>query len=151
VNTTDEVFPANRTHHGCVQDPYLPSVVYINGGYRTCELLRDTWRLDLDTLKWTRIATLDLPGGILLHSVAIIPDGRLFVFGGMTGDITAGRATADLYSAWIRIPKLRDACWEAIEYYYRKGVYTKSVANILPKKFADRLIASKHVTSQVFT
>lgn len=140
----EEVFPAKRKCHGCAQHPILPSIVYISGGANEERFLNDTWRIDLDTMKWTRIVSLNLPYGLQFHSIAATPDGRMIVFGGITDKGTSER-TADLHSAWITVPKLADACWEAILHYIRKGDFTlpEDVRSLgLPKRYENRLLSS---------
>jgi hypothetical protein len=139
--------PSERQSHGCVQRPQEPSIVYVNGGSLDgdCGILqRDTWRIDLDTLEWTRIFSLMLFRRLGFHSVATTPDGRMLVFGGYTD---GGRPTAELYSTWILVPKLQDICWKAILHYFRAGYLKQpssdSVKNLrLPPKYEKRLVVS---------
>ena len=145
----DEEFPVSRQSHGCVQDPYQPSVVYINGGRGFSELLRDTWRIDLDTARWTRIKSLSLPRGLYFHSTSATPDGRMFVFGGICDEQNRREYTSEVFVARITIPKLADACWEAVQHYIRNStiVLPKDVRTLgLPKKYENQLMSSSLVS-----
>lgn len=116
-------FPAQRKCHGCVQDPHDKALVFVNGGYNdNYAIYKDTWRIDLRTMKWKRIKSLNLPNGTYFHSTACTPDGRMVVYGGITNRREPHERTADVYSAWITIPKLSDACWEALDFYIRKKI-----------------------------
>lgn len=127
--TDNNGFPLKRKCHGCVQDPHDKALVFINGGYNdNSSVYNDTWRIDLRTLEWKRITSLNLPNGTYFHSAACTPDGRMVVFGGITINKRhtghPHERTADVFSTWIRIPRLADACWDALDFYIRKKIIT---------------------------
>ncbi|XP_008543614.1 kelch domain-containing protein 10 homolog isoform X2 [Microplitis demolitor] len=86
------------------------------------ENLNDVWSLNLTSLKWTclkRFGTV-LPHYVENHSMAISPAGKLFTFGGniFSTNVEERIRFSSLHSAWLRIPKLTDICWEAVFHYY---------------------------------
>lgn len=119
----NDLFPERRKCHGCVQDPYDKAIVFINGGYNEEKEFQDTWRLDLKTLKWKCMTSLNLPYGTYFHSASCTPDGRMIIFGGITNKHRSQhQRTADVFSTWIRVPRLADACWEALGFYVSNNV-----------------------------
>lgn len=142
-STAPLCFPMKRKCHGCVQDPQDAALVFVNGGFRkTIYVYNDTWRLNLNTLQWKRIPSLDLPYGIYFHSSAVTPEGRMIVFGGITKEFSPMQRTANMFSAWIRVPKLADACWEAVLHYIHTGVFImpSDLCNVrLPPEYKNRL------------
>ncbi|XP_057320844.1 kelch domain-containing protein 10 homolog [Microplitis mediator] len=106
----------------------------------------DVWRLNLTSLKWTCLDKFGivLPHCVENHSMAISPAGKLFTFGkSIFNDRNQRITTSSLHSAWLRIPKLTDICWEAIFYYYPnlKSMTDKEITSLgIPLKlFKSRI------------
>jgi hypothetical protein len=108
------------------------TTVYICGGYNGIEIFNDVWRLELQSLRWTRMVKCSLPCAVYFHSVAITPAGCMYSFGGVTGGQHNAKRTADVNCAWMCIPRLTEMCWEAILFYNPN-------LHLLPK---DELLAS---------
>jgi hypothetical protein len=112
--------PAARRCHGCVQLPdseQQETVVYICGGHDGNEIFSDVWRLELQSLQWSRMVSCSLPRPVYFHSVAVTPSGCMYSFGGITEGGDNATRTADANCAWMCIPKLTEICWEAILHY----------------------------------
>jgi hypothetical protein len=92
--TFGAVLPENRQAHGCVQHPHQPSVVYVHGGASDGDgdVLGGSWRIDLNTLKWTYVRSLDLPYGVGYHSIATEPS------------VCAGKQSTRAIAEWIDSP-----------------------------------------------
>ncbi len=136
-----EPFPASRRCHACVQDPHNPAIVFINGGFDDEQAFNDTWKLDLNLLRWTCLQTATLPHRTYFHSAAATPDGRMTIFGGITDKQRPRGRTADVFVAWITVPKLKDACWEAISFYVKNGKIKlpDDLSSLgLPEEYASR-------------
>ncbi|PSN30842.1 Kelch domain-containing protein 10 [Blattella germanica] len=137
--------PAPRRCHGCVQMPgngHQQTSVFICGGYDGEEIFRDVWRLELQTLQWTRMLKSSFPRAVYFHSVAITPAGCMYSFGGITESQNNTKRTADVYRAWMCIPKLAEICWEAI-LHYNPNLYQlpkdKLLNYGLPSEYVNRI------------
>ncbi|CAM1328959.1 KLHDC10 (predicted) [Pycnogonum litorale] len=107
-----EGYPSARRCHGCVQNNHE---LYIIGGYNGQVIFPDVWKLDLLYMKWTKLM-ITLPVPVYFHSTALSPNGKLYIFGGVDS-ILENTRTNNLYEVWLTIPKLKEACWEAILTY----------------------------------
>uniref|UniRef100_A0A8D9EF61 Kelch domain-containing protein 10 n=2 Tax=Cacopsylla melanoneura TaxID=428564 RepID=A0A8D9EF61_9HEMI len=108
-------------------------IVFISGGG---DVIDDVWRLDLLRLQWTRLP-LRLPNKVYFHATTVSPQDKVYMFGGITcttsgpdddsssgsNETSATERTADLYSTYLTIPRLREICLEAVKYYYKKHTY----------------------------
>lgn len=91
------------------------------------------------------MTSLDLPLGTYFHSASTTPDGRMIIFGGITNKDQIHERTADVYSAWITVPKLADACWDAFLYYLSNNIIQlpEDIRTLgLPLKYEARLRTS---------
>ncbi|XP_050451629.1 kelch domain-containing protein 10 homolog isoform X2 [Cataglyphis hispanica] len=83
-DSDEAMVPAPRRCHGSVQytdeKSGITSVV-ISGGYNGDRVFSDVWRLDLSTLQWTCLRECILPCPVYFHSAALIPEGRMYIFG----------------------------------------------------------------------
>lgn len=104
--------PHERKFHGCIQ---IGKDVYLFGGFNEIEILSDIWKINLETRQWTRYKY-DLPQPVYFHSVAINPNGQIFIFGGVTCIMNRTR-TNEMYTLWLSIPTLKEICWLAILHY----------------------------------
>lgn len=60
-----------------------------------------------------------LERGTYFHSSSITPSGKLVTFGGIVEtENNSSKRTANLYTSWLTIPKLKEICWEAMMYYF---------------------------------
>lgn len=66
----------------------------------------------------------------------------MFVYGGVT-NIRDNVRTADICRMWLKIPKLKEICWEAILFYWPTLPYAHSRYVMLeagiPSEFLDRI------------
>lgn len=82
-------------------------------------MLRDIWKLDLNSFAWTKMKKLLLERGTYFHSSSITPSGKLVTFGGIVEtENNSSKRTANVYTSWLTIPKLKEICWEAMMYYF---------------------------------
>ncbi|XP_014295758.1 kelch domain-containing protein 10 homolog isoform X2 [Microplitis demolitor] len=120
-----EPFPDGRINFGTGQLIDLESKnvnIIISGGINNTKMYDDVWQLNLHTLQWTCFKRfgLCLPKPICEHDAAISSSGKMFIFGGRIKSVYDSlNGVNKLYSAWIKIPKLTNICWEAVNYYYK--------------------------------
>lgn len=145
VNCNSEV-PQPRRCHGAVQytDDETGNIqVVISGGYTGLRRFDDMWRLDLVRRQWTRLKSHSLPCRVYFHSVGLTPFGKMYTFGGIIGDNSdPPKRTRKVHSIWLKIPKLTEICWEALNYYH-KDLKERTRDQLLdygiPIKFIQRL------------
>lgn len=134
--------PLPRRCHGAVQlDTPTGIQVFITGGYDGEDVFDDLWKLEVNTLQWTRIDTCRLPTPRYFHAAAATPEGKLYVFGGiyMSDDM---RRSNEVFTTWLCIPKLSEMCWEALLTFNPCIVNAKREDLIdagLPRRFIERL------------
>lgn len=109
-----QAFPMGRLCHSCVQ---VGSAVYVIGGYTGQLVLRDIWKLDLNSFTWTKMKNFLLENATYFHSSSLTPDGKLVTFGGIVQTEYRDFRTANVYLSWLTIPKLKEICWEALMHY----------------------------------
>ncbi|CAG0902344.1 unnamed protein product [Darwinula stevensoni] len=108
------MFPAPRR---CLSLTHVGQFVYICGGLGSQYVAYDDlWQLDLTSFRWRRMPT-DLPQSLYFHSADVTPEGKMYVFGGVTGEVFAPERTNSVYSIWLKIPSLKEMCWEAVLHY----------------------------------
>ncbi|KAF7495094.1 Kelch domain-containing protein 10 [Sarcoptes scabiei] len=129
-----KIYPSPRYSHGCVQRNNL---VYILGGANQNQMFKDTWSLNLDTLKWFNHIGISLPTPCYFHSTTIHHNGfELYVFGGINCMQPQKRSNT-LYRCWLGVPTLQRMAMEAIKKYleYSKGsnsrITLKNICNYL--------------------
>lgn len=107
-------YPEPRKFHSCVQQNTDDGIeVIIAGGFKTnVDLFDDIWKLNLRTYQWTRYAQTKLPHKLHFHDATIANNGCMYIFGGISGS-----RNNHLHKMWLRIPKLSDMCWEALQVY----------------------------------
>ncbi|CAG0901795.1 unnamed protein product, partial [Darwinula stevensoni] len=76
----------------------------------------DLWQLDLLTFRWKKIPT-SLPHSPSSHSVDVTPEGKMYLFGGAICSMSHNKTVNSLYSIWLKIPCLKEMCWEAVLHY----------------------------------
>lgn len=136
-------YPLARRCHSCVQvtDDGMTSI-FILGGYDSHLIMYDMWKLDLNTLQWYLIAD-HLPQGVYFHSSAVTPQGKIYTFGGINMYKTSTQRSADVYSVWVKIPKLKEMCWEALQHYcpdLKKHPMSALRDSGIPHEFLNRLL-----------
>ena len=107
-------YPKVRRCHDCV---LVGKCVFVMGGTDGSNVFGDIWKLDLQSLQWTKV-WVDLPRTLYFHSAAISSTGRLSVFGGVTHTNHKDR-TNELFTAWLTIPSLKEIAFEAFLFYLR--------------------------------
>ncbi|KAG8041767.1 hypothetical protein G9C98_007071 [Cotesia typhae] len=127
----DKPFPDVRTNFG--NSSYVDLLtkdvsVIISGGNMNHTIYNDIWQLNLRTLQWTCLNKFGftLPQPVCEHDALITFKGKMYIFGGRiknTNDRLIEINT--LYSSWLRIPRLTDICWDAVNHYY-KDLNTKT-------------------------
>lgn len=144
-------YPHARRCHSCVQFREIDNrlYAYIIGGYCKDYVLKDVWRLDLGTFEWHKLEN-DYPDMIYFHSSAITPSGKVYTFGGVKCDMSspAMNRTANVYSMWVTIPKLKEICWEAILFYNPKLYLCKKSELFdygIPREFIQRIDIDSHL------
>ncbi|CAI6358923.1 unnamed protein product [Macrosiphum euphorbiae] len=147
-------YPIDRCFLACVQCPEKANLVYICGGLDYYLPLKDFWRIDFDTLQWEKLTQWIMPRPVYLHSTAISPSGRMYCYGGIVSENyidyrNRSRSTNTLSSGWIKIPKLKDICWEAMIYYFKEQMF-KSTDECLkkigiPQEYYERIIEARRI------
>lgn len=144
-DSTDNTVPEPRRCHGAVQytDENTGAIsIVISGGYNEDYIFSDVWRLDLDRLQWTCLRKCVLPCPVYFHSAALTPEGCMYTFGGIIKKQNKTIRTNAVHSVWLRIPKLSDICWEALN-YYNKDLHLKPSSELLrmgvPQKYVNRI------------
>ncbi|XP_008544871.1 kelch domain-containing protein 10 homolog [Microplitis demolitor] len=140
----EKPFPDIRINFGIAHIVDLESKdtnIVISGGTMDKRIYDDIWRLSLSTLQWTCLNKFGstLPQAICEHDATASLDGKMYIFGGRIKKKNNRLSEINnLYSTWLRIPKLTDICWEAVNFYYR-DLNTKTDEELfelgLPLKF----------------
>lgn len=65
-------YPVHRRFHSLVQSPGGHEV-FITGGESGVVLLCDSWKLDMESLQWTRIDSLELETPLYFHASTLSP------------------------------------------------------------------------------
>lgn len=110
-------YPQPRTFHSLVQMPDHGPVI-IAGGNNDGVSMRDIWRLDLDTRRWTKLSKCRLPYRLFFHDATVTPDGCMFIFGGVR-ERNGPVRTNNLFKLWLQLPPLQAITAEAIRYWLR--------------------------------
>lgn len=142
-------YPAPRRCHGSVQVPedetQGPEVI-ISGGFDGMRIFSDIWKLNLHTLQWTNLKE-KLVTPLYFHSTSVSPCGKMFIFGGICEifnddeDFFTVR-TNEIFSIWVKIPKLSEICWDAMLFYNSElGSHDKSklLNSGVPIQFVERI------------
>lgn len=110
-------YPEPRKFHSCVQQCTPDGIeVIIAGGFQSDRIqFDDIWKLNLRTYQWTRYAQTKLPKKLHFHDAAIAKNGCMYIFGGIFGGMSRNN---HLHKMWLKIPKLSDMCWEALQHYH---------------------------------
>uniref|UniRef100_H3B0E7 Kelch domain-containing protein 10 n=1 Tax=Latimeria chalumnae TaxID=7897 RepID=H3B0E7_LATCH len=103
-------FPAARRCHSCVQIKNVD--VFICGGYNGELILGDLWKLNLQTLQWTKLPAV-MPEPAYFHCAAVTPAGCMYVHGGVV-NIHENKRTGSLFRIWLVVPSLLELCWEKL-------------------------------------
>ncbi|XP_066253291.1 kelch domain-containing protein 10 homolog [Euwallacea similis] len=135
--------PMARRCHGAAQIDHGNGIeVFITGGLDGESIFQDLWRLNLKSLQWTYFETCVLPRPTYFHALAVTPQGRLYVFGGIYSIDEEVKRSNAVYSTWVCIPKLSELCWEAV-LQYSPRIFKYSSADLinigLPRHFVQRL------------
>lgn len=115
-------YPAPRQFQSSARIPGTNSYILI-GGFGSeetngSEIIHDEcWRLDLSSLSWKKIPSLQLCIPVFFHGTDVTPSGRMVTYGGVANKGTARGRVSIIQSAWICIPKLKDITWEAVIHY----------------------------------
>lgn len=134
--------PSRRKCHGAVQIECNGDInVFIVGGEKEGFILSDMWQLNLRTLQWSQAKNFQLQYPTYFHSCALTPEGKMYMFGGISKTRHLGRSN-DIISTWLCIPKLSEICWDALLYYYPQLVNCSKetlIKNGIPRKFVHRI------------
>lgn len=138
-------YPEPRKFHSCVQQCTADGIeVIIAGGFQSDAIqFDDIWKLNLRTYQWTRYAQTKLPRKLHFHDAAIANNGCMYVFGGISGT-----RNNHLHKMWLKIPKLSDMCWEALQHYHpalSKAEKTTLLQAGVPHNYAAQVERAKAV------
>jgi len=141
-------YPANRCYYGWAQCPTQPEYVYMSGGTDNVNFFSDIWRLNLNTLQWCNLMPCRLPKSMFLHSSTVVPSGRIYYYNGIVNTESFNMYQKDdIMCAWIRIPKLKDICWDAMLYYFKDQMLKSSLGDLqnlgLPLEYYESIIKAK--------
>lgn len=123
---------------------------YITGGTQQGVFeneLSDIWKLNMRTMKWTQIQS-NLPARVHCHSAATAKNGCMYIYGGTTiSEHNRVQVNTTAHKMWLKIPKLKDMCWDAITYYNenidlhdRQALHQEGI----PTCYTDRLPPQKN-------
>lgn len=110
-------YPAQRQFHSIARIPGTNSFILIGGVHGHEEIYDDCWRLDISSLSWKKISSLQLCTPVFFHGTGVTSSGRMASFGGVVKKGGSLGRVAIIQSAWICIPKLKDITWEAVIHY----------------------------------
>lgn len=146
-------YPLPRRCHGSVQVPedenQDPEFI-ICGGYDGKDIFSDIWKINLRTLQWTCF-TEELKYPLYFHATSLNPCGQMFIFGGICQifnedvDVDSDNITYrtnDIYSIWVKVPKLSEMCWDALLFYnpnLSKYPKSKLLKSGIPSDFVNRI------------
>lgn len=138
-------YPEPRKFHSCVQQCTTDGIeVIIAGGFQSDAIqFDDIWKLNLRTYQWTRYAQTKLPKKLHFHDATIANNGCMYVFGGISGS-----RNNHLHKMWLKIPKLSDMCWEALQHYHptlSKAEKTTLLQVGIPQNYAAQVERAKAV------
>lgn len=141
-------YPTKRCYYGWAQCVTQPEYVYMSGGTNGFNFFSDIWRLNLSTLQWCNLTPCKLPKSMFLHSSTIVPSGRIYYYNGVVrNDSNLMYQKDDILCAWVRIPKLKDICWDAMLYYFKNQLLKSSIEDLqnlgLPSEYYERIIKAK--------
>lgn len=102
-------FPSRRKCHTSVQ---LGNDVFICGGCVGSKVYDDLWRFHIPTRQWYYIPV-KMPLPLSFHTACLTPSGCMYLFGGVTS-IERSQRTNKVFKIWLKIPKLKEICWEAL-------------------------------------
>ncbi|CAH1404654.1 unnamed protein product [Nezara viridula] len=140
----DEIhgYPAQRQFHSTARIPGTNSFILIGGVHGSEKIYDDCWRLDISSLSWKKISSLQLCIPVFFHGTGVTSSGRMASFGGVVKKGRSQRRVAIIQSAWICIPKLKDISWEAVVHYG----FTQALTSIhfqqlrLPSEYYNKLL-----------
>lgn len=147
LQSSSSSYPANRCYYGWAQCVAQPEYVYMSGGSDNFNFFSDIWRLNLTTLQWCNLMPCKLPKSMFLHSSTVVPSGRIYYYNGIVSDSIDIHQKDDILCAWIRIPKLKSMCWDAMLYYFKNQMLKSSLEDLnnlgLPLEYYESIIKAK--------
>lgn len=117
--------PCPRSDHAMAQ---IGSHVFIFGGSTDDGYLGDLWRLDMDAMQWTYLATPVTPERRCYHSLTSNADNELVLYSGISND------NKDLRDCWVysvRRNRWKRAQFEEEPRYLHTAVYSPRSSEIL--------------------
>lgn len=130
-------FPGRRKCHSAVQ---LGNDVYICGGCNGTKVYNDMWKFHIPTRQWEFIP-IRIPVPLSFHTASLTPDGSMYLFGGVS-DIEKSIRTNQTFRMWLKIPSLKDMCWEALlasNQIIKKMSHQSLMEVGIPKDYARRV------------
>jgi len=151
-------YPENRVHFAWTQYELNTEYVYICGGFNDQMFFTDVWRISLSTFQWRNLMICKLPKPTFFHSLTITDEGRLYYLDGMIGNYLPNsrshpsnrlRENRVIASAWIKMPKLSDMCWDAVLHYFKHKLFSMSDKDLvslgLPYEYCDSILKAKKI------
>jgi len=149
-------YPDNRVHYAWTQSKIKTKYVFMCGGFNDKVFFTDVWRLNLSTFQWRNLVQCKLPKPTFFHSLTITNAGRMYYLDGMVGNCLPGnccgstsrlRENRVIASAWIKIPKLSDMCWDAVLHYFKTKLFAMSEEELitlgLPYVYCKSIMTAK--------
>ncbi|KAL4098578.1 hypothetical protein QTP88_023155 [Uroleucon formosanum] len=148
LQNSSSSYPANRCYYGWAQCVTQPEYVYMSGGSDNHNFFSDIWRLNLITLQWCNLMPCKLPKSMFLHSSIVVPSGRIYYYNGIVStDSIDIHQKDDILCAWVRIPKLKAMCWDAMLYYFKYPMLKSSLEDLknlgLPSEYYESITKAK--------
>ncbi|XP_071960566.1 kelch domain-containing protein 10-like [Antedon mediterranea] len=133
----DHPYPKRRVYHSCC---HWKNNIYMCGGHNSSYIYDDLWRLNLETLQWSKLsATMPVP--TFFHTAAVTPAGCMYLYGGVTSLSERARTSA-IFRIWLDVPSLLEISWNYLHQLFphlRKLSDTQLFTLGIPSLLLDRL------------
>ncbi|CAL8111185.1 unnamed protein product [Orchesella dallaii] len=130
-------FPLRRK---CFSSVQMGDDVYICGGCNNQTVYQDIWRFNIPKRQW-HFLPIQMPTPLSFHAASLTSEGCMYVFGGVTS-IKRGVRTNQVFKIWLKIPKLKEMCWDVLLRYNKnlKTLKREALMDIgIPYDFAKRV------------
>ncbi|XP_050426244.1 kelch domain-containing protein 10 homolog [Adelges cooleyi] len=149
--STTPGYPENRINHGWVQCPTHTQNVYLLGGYDKFNFMKDVWCFNLSTFQWRNLSMCSIPKPTFFLSAAMSRYGHLYYYNGLVSlrCLSTRRLEPQnhVYTTWVRVPQLKEMCWDAILFYFRKNLLKLNEEDLrklgLPLEYYKLIIKAK--------
>jgi dynein heavy chain len=131
-------FPIPQARSGHKMDAIGTTKLVIHGGWCTKEQYNDIWVYDIGTAMWTEVVWMeDAPSGPARWShgavvVDAIPSPQLYIWGGLTGALTAGKKPSGTFMNDMRLFDVNKNEWRELD--FKKKLKPRCDANLAFKE-----------------